>query len=376
MKTKYLVGVIAALMSSAALAQSNVTLWGRMDLGVQHVNVGGGQSRVGIDNGPYGTSRFGIRGVEDLGGGLSAIFAVESAIQADVGGGGGGGKLFNRGSVVGLRSTSWGSVEIGRQYVPIFWPFLWADDASRWRLSPYSAVQSVQRGSFARVNAAASPVTTAGSLDSISGGIHTISISSAYEDNLLVYKSPNMSGISFSLAAGAGAERDSNDPSKNDGKVFGGNFEVRKDWGYLGVGFNQKQGTKVGGQTQKISETLISGMFNVTKDFKVWGNVHPWKFDSVADIKGRDAMLGVSYWMPSSMLWANFSTKSVDNCASCDTKGFGVGYHYFLSKRTEIYAQYGRVSNQANAAAGLNGFNPSAPGRSVTAISVGIGHQF
>lgn len=369
------VGAALALAATGALAQSSVTLWGRMDLGYQYVDLGGAR-RSGIDNGSYGTSRIGFRGVEDLGGGLAATFALEAGIAADTGVVGGGGKFFNRGSAVGLRSTTMGSVEFGRQYVPMFWPFLWADDSSRWRLSPYSAVQSVQRGSFARVAAAASPVTAAGSLDAIGGGIYSVGITSAFEDNLIVYKSPNMGGFSGSLAYGFGAENLNTSAAPKDGRVLGANLELRKDWGYAALGYNSKRGAVVGGVTQNLQETIASGMFNVTRAFHVWGNIHPWKLSSGTDIKGRDWMLGVSYWMPKGMAWVNYASKKIDNCANCGTKGLGAGYHHFMSNRTELYAQYARVDNSANAATGFNGFNPTAPGKNLNAFSVGVGHSF
>ena len=374
MKAK-LAGVALALAATGAFAQSSVTLWGRMDLGYEHVDLGGA-SRSGIDNGNYGTSRFGLRGVEDLGGGLAAIFAMEAGISANTGVVGGGGKFFNRGSTVGLRSSSVGSVELGRQYVPIFWPFLWADDSSRWRLSPYSAVQSVQRGSFARVASAAAPVTTAGTLDSISGGIYSAGITSAFEDDLVVYKSPSFGGLSGSLAYGFGAQNPSNSAAPKDGRVLGGIAEFRQNWGYAGVGFNRKQGSVVGGVTQELREEIVSGMFNVTKAFHLWGNIHPWKLTSGTDLEGRDWMVGVSYWMPSGMFWVNYASKKIDNCPSCGTKGLGAGYHYFMSSRTELYVQYAKVNNDANAATSFNGFNPTAPGRDLSAYSVGIGHSF
>jgi predicted porin len=372
---KTLVTALAVLAAGNSFAQSSVTLWGRMDMGYQHIDMGSA-TRSGIDNGAYGTSRFGIRGVEDLGDGLTARFALESSIAADNGQVGAGSTFFNRGSSVGLTSKTWGSIDLGRQYVPMFWPFLWADDSSRWRLSPYSAVQSVQRGSFTRINAAASPVKTAGSLDTISNGIYSVGISSAYEDNLVVYKTPTFNGFSGSVAYGMGAENASDNANKNDRKVQSANLELKKDWGYVGVGMNSKQGSVVSGETQKLTESLVSGMYKVSSSLNVYGNFHTWKLDSAQDLKGKDHMLGVSYWMPSSMVWLNYASKSLNNCNDCGSKGFGVGYHYFLSKRTEVYAQYGKTSNQSQSAVGLNGFNPSAPGQGVTGYSFGIAHSF
>ena len=117
-------------------------------------------------------------------------------------------------------------------------------------------------------------------------------------------------------------------------------------------------------------------MYKVTSNVNVWGNYHTWKLDSAEDIKGKDHMLGVSYRMPSSMVWLNYAGKRIDNCQDCGTKGFGMGYHYFLTNRTEVYAQYGKTINQSQSAVGLNGFNPTSAGMNVSGYSFGIAHQF
>jgi predicted porin len=118
-------------------------------------------------------------------------------------------------------------------------------------------------------------------------------------------------------------------------------------------------------------------MYAITKEFKAWGNFHPWSFDSQGtEMKGHDWMLGVSYWLPFGELWLNYADKKIDDCASCDSKGFGIGYHYFLSKRTELYASYANVSNQANSGNTLNGFAPGVLGQSVRGIAAGVALTF
>src|SRR6059058_5022651 len=109
--------LIPALMfaSGVALAQSSVTLFGVVDAMVQHGS-GSSASFTGLGSGGSNTSsRWGLRGNEDLGGGLQAAFWLESQIQVNTGGGGtsstnnqsngaiGGGALtFNRRSTVSL----------------------------------------------------------------------------------------------------------------------------------------------------------------------------------------------------------------------------------------------------------------------------------
>lgn len=354
---------------------SSVNLFGRIDLGVQSIDNGAG-SVTGLQSGSYTASRMGFRGQEEISSDLSALFHLEMGINADTGALQSAAKTFNRGSYMGLSSKSAGTLTMGRQYVPIFWPFLFGEQAGRHRLHGYSAVQSVQRNSFARIDAAVSPLANAGSLNPVSGGRQTVGITSAFEDGLIVYKTPNFGPVSATVAYGRGVAGGSN----RDGRVVGGNLQYNDQGRYLGLGFNRKNGTvNAGGmqQGQVLTETLISGLYPLGGGVSVWGNFHPWSLKSAGqELKGRDVMVGASYQMPSGMLWANYAHKTLRNCNDCNANGFGVGYHHHLSPRTELYVSYGNVGNQGNAAASLNGTTPAANGQSVRAVALGVAHTF
>jgi predicted porin len=108
--------VLAA--SGAAMAQSSVTLYGIADawVGSSEVKVGGVGTRQNVvDTSGVNGSRWGLRGAEDLGGGMKAIFTLESGINLDTGASGQGGLLFGRQAFVGLQS-GFGTVSLGRQY--------------------------------------------------------------------------------------------------------------------------------------------------------------------------------------------------------------------------------------------------------------------
>ena len=87
MKTRKLLWTALALAaaSTAATAQSNVSLYGLIDLSVGRTQAPGGASSDGIDSGRMTTSYWGARGNEDLGGGLKAVFALESFMRSDTG---------------------------------------------------------------------------------------------------------------------------------------------------------------------------------------------------------------------------------------------------------------------------------------------------
>jgi GBP family porin len=107
---------LAALCPLQARAQSSVTLYGMINGGVSYTSNVLGSSRFGAQSGNVG-SRFGLKGSEDLGGGLHAIFKLEEGfsvlsgvIQS------GAGKMFSREAWVGLSSDRYGAVTLGRQY--------------------------------------------------------------------------------------------------------------------------------------------------------------------------------------------------------------------------------------------------------------------
>jgi predicted porin len=110
---------MSALLASPVFAQSSVTLYGGIDLGIDYVNNSGGKSLVRMRDGMWDGmigSRFGLKGTEDLGGGLKAIFKLESGFDATNGKSGQGGRMFGRNAYVGLADDSLGTVTLGRQY--------------------------------------------------------------------------------------------------------------------------------------------------------------------------------------------------------------------------------------------------------------------
>jgi predicted porin len=370
-RLKTLSALMLALLAPAAFAQ-NVTIAGRVDMAAQYID-DGVTTQTRADSGTYTASRLIFRGNEDLGGGLRALFYLEHRFNADTGTT--AAKFYNGGSYVGLSSNSWGTLTLGRQYVPIFWPFLFGDDTGPLRLHTYSAVQTVQRSNFVRVAAAASPIKTAGTLDSIGGGVYSLGITSAFEDNMVVYKTPSFGGLTITGAFGA-AEGYANGAAK----IFGGNAEYRSGPLYLGYAFNQKEGRVPvgGGASQKVTEQVVTGMFTVNGSFDLWGNVHPWSFDSNGSkLDGHDYMVGATYKNGVHWIWANYAAKSIGSgCVSCGSSGFGVGYHYLLSKQSELYVSYANVSNDANSATTLNGFAPGAVGKGLRGLAGGIAVTF
>lgn len=112
-------GAALAIATGNAWAQSSVTLYGLIDAGINYVNNAatptGHASSVRYGDGAS-QNRWGIRGTEDLGGGLRAVFALEDGFNAGTGVIGQGGALFGRLASVGLKKDGIGTLTMGRQY--------------------------------------------------------------------------------------------------------------------------------------------------------------------------------------------------------------------------------------------------------------------
>ncbi|SDC99957.1 Outer membrane protein (porin) [Cupriavidus sp. YR651] len=113
---KVLAVFAASVAANAVYAQSNVTLYGVADAGVEYINNAGrnGNGLARVTSGNQSGSRWGIRGAEDLGGGMKAVFQLESGFDIDTGNSGQSGRLFGRDAYVGLESR-YGVLRLGRQ---------------------------------------------------------------------------------------------------------------------------------------------------------------------------------------------------------------------------------------------------------------------
>lgn len=116
------IGAAFTMSASCAFAQSSVTLYGLVDTAIRYQTNAGpdGKDLIGMTVGPETHSRWGLRGSEDLGGGLSAIFRLENGFEL------GDGKLhvantlFSRQAYVGLSNGRYGTLTFGNQYAPLY----------------------------------------------------------------------------------------------------------------------------------------------------------------------------------------------------------------------------------------------------------------
>lgn len=121
MKKTLLAAALLAGFAGTAQGETSVTLYGIIDLGLGYQQIKGpggsdyNQSKFGMLNGVQSGSRWGLRGSEDLGDGLRAVFNIEAGFSPSNGTSLKGGRLFDRRATLGLASDNWGRINFGRQ---------------------------------------------------------------------------------------------------------------------------------------------------------------------------------------------------------------------------------------------------------------------
>ena len=196
-----------ALGAGAANAGS-VTLYGVADQAVEYAH--GSSSVARVEDGRQAASRFGMRGVEDLGGNLKAIFVAEAGFRMDTGAEFfGNGSIFGRQVFVGLKGN-WGEVRMGRQYTPAFYVIA--------RLDPFS------------LNAAVSPFTLVAK--SSAQGTGYVPYASRV-DNAVTYNTPDWNGLTASATYAFGEV-----PGEmQQASTYGANVQYFRGPVYLMYGF-------------------------------------------------------------------------------------------------------------------------------------------
>lgn len=117
---KIVAATAGILFCQLAAAQSSVTLYGLMSVGIEYVNAEKGHSNIKMLSGTMQNSRWGLKIREDLGGGYAAIAQLENGFDITSGAFQQGGRMFGRQAFIGLSSNQFGSITFGRQY-DLFW---------------------------------------------------------------------------------------------------------------------------------------------------------------------------------------------------------------------------------------------------------------
>jgi predicted porin len=353
MKKSLLALAALTAFAGAAQAQSSVTLFGIMDVNARRIDNANAGTIKSLSTDGASSSRLGFRGVEDLGGGLRAVFWLEGAFGADSGCGGPSlgpsacaAATWQRQAYVGLQGK-FGEVRMGRDYTPTFLNVL--------AYEPWGYV-GVASMANARLGGGFSPATT------------TVRAS-----NSIRYALPAIGGLfgNVMVAAGEGAT---------------GNKYVGAQLGYAAgpfrasgaVGKTYKTGTMFG----DLKSVSFGGSYNLGF-MTIMGVYEKSDYRASSAVKNEQKMatLGVNVPLGAGVLKASYAKFGGSNNRFRDTQ-IGLGYQYNLSKRTTVYTHFGRIANEGNAANGAtftaSGSGPAGirGGETSTGLEFGVRHSF
>jgi general bacterial porin, GBP family len=369
--------VVLTGSANAVYAQSSVTLYGIIDAGVNYISNDRGKANWTQTNGVLQGNRWGLKGVEDLGGGMKAVFQLENGFAGD-GTLKQGGRLFGRQAFVGLSSDTYGMITMGRQV-----------DLT---------VEYVNPLSFIVFTGLAHPFDN----DNMDNDFRV--------NNAVKYTSPNFGGFKFGAQY---AFSNSADTSAGTG------FAANRGWG-LGAGYARGPLTlgasylHLNAPNSNTSGAVVGDYINVTTTSALQKNGLPsavlqeqvWAagvnyqldkvrlglvyshsmYNSAADtLKFNNYEANVSYQITPAFV---LSGSYVFTDAKLDPKGAEPKYHqasltfdYFLSKRTDVYLL--GIYQHAAGAATVASIAPNAYGaggpstsKNQTLIRLGMRHKF
>lgn len=327
-------------MCTSAYAQSSVTLYGLIDEGFNFTSNAGGHHAYQLVSGSTNGSRWGLRGTEDLGGGLAAVFRLENGFNLDSGALNQGGRLFGRVASVGLSSSHYGTLSMGRQYDPTIdlWSPLtatgnWAGDIAN---HPYDNDNSDYNFRVQNSVKYTSPTVAGFTFEGLYGFSNE---AGAFADNRTY--SFAASYVNGPITAAAAYLRADNPGSANSSgalgtdSIFVAGRQQNMDAG-IAYRFAKGQLGFAYSRTTAYEPTALSG-FAEDATQPPGGSWQSWTFDNF-EVNGKyfiqpDLWLGAAYTFTRAKLDStigNFSPKWHQIALMLD---------YDLSKRTSLYVQ-------------------------------------
>ena len=326
-------------LSGAASAQSSVTVYGIVDVGIVQDSGTLGDSVLRLHSGIANGSRLGFKGTEDLGGGMSAFFDIQNGFQADTGALGQGGLIFGRQAFVGLAGP-FGSVKLGRQYTPV--------DDVHGAVDPFGnnyagRLQNVfEQGYVSRV------------------------------DNDIMYATPNISGFDANFAYGLGEV--AGDTAVK--RYVGGSAGYSNGPLWLRLALQSTNNGTVAGSSNGSARNTIAGVKYDFGSFKLHGAAAVSKTDAggVYSVDARDFMIGATVPFGADSLMTSYIKRKDRLAVARDADQIAIGYNHMLSKRTTIYAAYARINNK-NGSKYLVG-TATDSGSNDRGLNLGLRHVF
>lgn len=324
MKKSLLALAVLGAFAGAASAQSSVTLYGLLDVSLTSDKTDNGDSTKNMTSGALNGSRWGLRGVEDLGGGLAATFTLESGYNADTGVGSADG-LFNRTSLIGLQG-GFGAVTLGRSLTL-------NDDV---------------RGAFVMERTRFDPSDKVWA----EGGNDYVGRFS----NRIRYLSPSFGGFQ------AGAEVAGENAYKSYAFKAGYAAGPLAAW----LSYQRDNDTAAPHDAKKYLTLLANYTFGMVTLSGMYGR--ETNDTTVADDNAKEYALGAKFQLtPAADVRIAYARSKVDG-AALSAKGWGLESQYKLSARTKLFAGYRSNKDDAKDAAG--------DVLKDTTFGVGIQHRF
>jgi predicted porin len=370
MKKSLLALAVLGAFSGAALAQSSVTLFGIVDTGFGYFKGDGNGNVKTLRNSGLNSSRFGVRGSEDLGGGLKANFWIEGTFNTDDGTGGAtntnnqptgnppaglaGGQGFtaNRRMFVGM-SGGFGEFRLGRNYTPIF-------------------MQITSNDPFGTNGSGDTKIYATTGLASTIAPQTTVRASNAVE-----YLTPAGIGGVYVHGMYALGENASTAANANDGRVAG----VRVGWagGPIDVSAAWNKTTYAQSPTSGNYTVMGVGMTLTFGAFKPMLQYVKHEIDNdntvTQDPERSDILAGIVMTFGAVDLRASYNRYDVKN-SSNDAQQIAIGPVYNLSRRTALYGTVSQMDNKGTGTAFTNGRATTQAGGKTLGVDLGIRHSF
>lgn len=354
MQKKIIAATLAAVASSAAFAQSNVSVYGVVDIGYAHFSASGKKGMNVIDNGLNAPSRLGFKGVEDLGNGLKALFTIEYNIAPDQNSGIGDASSVTRYTGSQSRQTfvgltgGFGTVLGGRLQTAGF------DFAC--------AYNPVAGGAFnVSDRMKASTVLSCGT-----GG---------RRDNAVAYVAPSFGGLTLAVNHARVTENTNVQPTGKD--AHANLLAATYKNGALQAGAIY---SRVSMANTVADDDIREYGLGANYDFKVVKAFAMYQNQKV-ETRSADSKWALGVAVPVSskdlikLAYGQNRIKS-GGASNGDSKAYSLVYNHDLSKRTQLYAGWTHISNEAVGAVGFaSDFAVTGDG-SGNLVAAGITHKF
>lgn len=335
-----------------ASASSNVAIYGVADSSVTHVSNKQGGSSTELTSGILNTSRIGLRGKEDLGGGLSAIFNFEAGVNVDTGGIGSATAFWNRQSWMGFSSTSMGDLKMGFQR-PSFYDIFGPMSHTPFFGSPAARIDGagIAGSSLARFNN---------------------TIGTTRYANSIKYNSPDWSGFKLHVFTALGEVPGSTDA----GLTWNLGLNYKKNHFTAGISYLQTKCKASNGCLLNQANDEVAGVglgyaFNNIRLNAIYTNQKNAKNvrGNDADTLSLTAALKISTWE----LAAGYQALNDKTGLNQDVQQVNISAVHNLSKRTAFYTiiAHQKVKND-----GVAGITFLSSKDKQNQISIGLRHRF